>query len=115
MEDLLPPVGELPNKRGYLLLDEYGLGQLFGDPKGLKVLRKREERLLAVEVPKPLVARVTNDTRSKALRHLADSAKEKVALLRNQAAAAPSHRLGREHAHYSMLYTNASLALESLG
>ena len=113
MEDLLPPVGELPNKRGYLLLDEYGLGRLFGDAKGVKVLQKREERLLAVEIPKRLVSNVTNETRKSALHHLRDYAKEQVARLRKQAAESPSHRLGREHAHYSMLYTNASLALDT--
>lgn len=114
MEDLLPPVGELPNKRGYLLLDEFGLGLLFGASRGLTVLQKRENRLLAVEVPKPLVARMTNETREAALHHLRNHAKERVEHLRNQAMTAPSHRLGREHAHYSMLYTNASLALELL-
>jgi predicted ATPase len=114
MEDLLPPVGELPNKRGYLLLDEYGLGQLFGDSKGVKVLQKREERLLAVEIPKRLVSGVTKETREAALRYLQEHSKEQVGHLRKQAAESPSHRLGREHAHYAMLYTNASLALELL-
>ncbi|HEX5747338.1 MAG TPA: AAA family ATPase [Archangium sp.] len=114
MEDLLPPVGELPNKRGYLLLDEFCLGLLFDDPKGVKVLQKREGRLLAVEIPKSLVSRVTDKTREAALRHLRNHAMEQVVNLRSQAEATPSHRLGREHAHFSMLYTNASLALESL-
>jgi predicted ATPase len=68
MEDLFPPVGELPNERGYLLFDEFGLGLLFGDSSGVKVLQKRENRLLAVEVPKRLVSRVTKDTRTGALR-----------------------------------------------
>lgn len=113
MEDLFPPVGELPNERGYLLLDEFGLGLLFGDPKGVKVLQKRENRLLAAEIPKPLVARVTKDTREKALQHLRDYAKEQVSRIRSEVMPSPSHRKGREHAHYSILFTNASLALES--
>jgi hypothetical protein len=49
-----------------------------------------------------------------ALSHLRNYAKEQVVRLRNQTTPAPSHRLGREHAHYSMLFTNASLALESV-
>jgi len=114
MEDLFPPVGELPNERGYLLLDESGLGLLFGDPKGVKVLPKRENRLLAVEIPKPLVARVTPQTREAALRYIRDHAKEQVSRIRSAVTTAPSHRVGREHAHYSMLFTNASLALESV-
>lgn len=114
MEDLLPPVGELPNKRGYLILDELGLGLLFGDPRGIKLLQKREERLLAVEIPKSLLSRATRETRDAALRHLRKHAEEQVKHLRHQATTTSSHRLGREHAHYSMLYTNASLALESL-
>lgn len=114
MEDLFPPVGELPNERGYLLLDEFGLGLLFGDPKGPRVLQKRENRLLAVEIPKPLVARVTPQTREAALRYIRDHAKEQVSRIRSAVTPAPSHRVGREHAHYSMLFTNASLALESV-
>lgn len=114
MEDLFPPVGELPNERGYLLLDEFGLGLLFGDPKGPRVLQKREDRLLAVEIPKPLVARVTPQTREAALRYIRDHAREQVSRIRSAVTPAPSHRMGREHAHYSMLFTNASLALESV-
>lgn len=114
MEDLFPPVGELPNERGYLLLDEFGLGLLFGDPKGPKVLQKKENRLLAVEIPKALVSRVTPETRANALRYVRDHAKEQVGRIRSAATTAPSHRVGREHAHYSMLFTNASLALESV-
>ena len=114
MEDLLPPVGELPNKRGYLLLDEFGLGLLFNAPNEIKRLQKHDGRLMAVEISKPLVARVSNNTREAALSHLQRDAKEQVRRLREQALEAPSHRLGREHAHFSMLYTNASLALEVL-
>ncbi|WP_169787064.1 class I SAM-dependent methyltransferase [Hyalangium minutum] len=113
MEDLILPVGELPNERGYLLLDDFGLGRLFGDPKGIKLLQKRDDRLLAVEIPKSLVSRVTPETRASALRHIRDHARVEVNRIRSKATAAPSHRLGREHAHYSMLFTNASLALEA--
>jgi Fe-S cluster assembly ATPase SufC len=114
MEDLFPPVGELPNERGYLLLDEFGLGLLFGDPKGVKLLEKRENRLMAVEIPKQLISQVTRDTRKAALTYLRDYAKEQVIRLRSQEKPTPSHRVGREHAHYSMLFTNACLALEAI-
>jgi SAM-dependent methyltransferase len=114
MEDLLPPVGELPNKRGYLMLDEFGLGLLFGNPQGVRVIQKREGRLLAAEIPKALLSRATPQTREAALTHLRNFSEERVGQLRADAAKSPSHRLGREHAHYAMLYTNASLALSSL-
>ncbi|NVJ14103.1 methyltransferase domain-containing protein [Myxococcus sp. AM010] len=114
MEDLLPPVGELPNKRGYLLLDEFGLGLLFDAPKSVKVLQKRENRLLAAAIPKALLSRVTPETRSSALEHLMSFSRERVEQIRAEVSNSPSHRLGREHAHYAMLYTNASIALTSL-
>ena len=45
--------------------------------------------------------------------HLRNYAKEQVVRLRNEETATPLHRVGREHAHYSTLFTNANPVLES--
>lgn len=114
IEDLLPPVGELPNMWGYLVLDHCGFETLFSAHGFIKAVESKRDRLLAIEVQRQYVEGVDNDSIRKALEYLKNKAKEEIIQLRSIASDKRTHHTGRKHAHYTMLHTNASLALERL-
>lgn len=114
IEDLLPPVGELPNMWGYLILDHCGFETLFSAHRLIKKVESKNDRLLAIEIQRQHVERVDNDSIRKALEYLKNKAKEEVTRLRAVPSDKRTHHTGRQHAHYAMLHTNASLALERL-
>jgi energy-coupling factor transporter ATP-binding protein EcfA2/SAM-dependent methyltransferase len=114
IEDLLPPVGELPNMWGYLILDHCGFETLFSAHGSINSIESKKDRLLAIEVQRQHVERVDNDSIRKALQYLKNKAKEEIVQLRSIPTDKRTHQTGRKHAHYAMLHTNASLALERL-
>lgn len=114
IEDLLPPVGELPNMWGYLILDRCGFETLFGGPGAVRSISSQNNRLLAIEVQRQHVVRVDHTAILKAIEYLKQKAKEEILQLRAVPVNERNHHTGRRHAHYAMLHTNASLALERL-
>lgn len=114
MEDLLPPVGELPHSRGYIILDEVGLAHLFACRPQDIVLSKSDDRLLAVSIERSKLRSANENTRIKALEYVHERAKEKIVSIRKLDKRHLTHQMGRQHAHYTMLYTNAHLALADL-
>jgi SAM-dependent methyltransferase len=114
MEDLLPPVGELPHARGYIILDEVGLALLFESTPESILLEKRDDRLLAVAIPRDSVLKASDKTRRLSLEYIRNLAKEQIQFFRRLPATERTHQAGRQHAHYTMLYTNAHLTLDGL-
>ncbi|NJK32663.1 MAG: AAA family ATPase [Deltaproteobacteria bacterium] len=116
LEDQQMRVGELPHERGFLVLHREALGKLFDlDSKELGEIRQRshDQRLTIYEVPKHFLGRCTDESRRAALERVRKRALEQIELLRAKAAEpGQEHRRGREHAYYSMLHTNAVLALK---
>lgn len=114
IEDLLPPIGELPNMCGYLILDQHGFETLFEKVDMIKLKPPEEDRLLAIEVSRQSVAAVDWVKIQSALTHLRDKSEERISSLRNTDTNKRDHKTGRQHAHYTMLYTSASMALTAI-
>lgn len=114
IEDLLPPVGELPNMWGYVILDRCGVETLFGGQSFIRLVELKEDRLLAVEVTRDGARGVNHDRVRATLEYLKGKAHEEILKLRAASPDQRNHQTGRRHAHYGMLYTNASLALARL-
>lgn len=114
MEDLLPPVGELPNMWGYIILDRCGFEKLFGGQDFVQVVDSQNDRLLAIKVSRQSLQTLDNSKIMSALGYLRDKAHEEIVKLRAEPAEQRNHQTGRKHAHYTMLYTNTSLAIERL-
>ncbi len=114
IEDLLPPVGELPNMWGYIILDQCGFEVLFDKVDLIEPGPTYKDRLLAIEVSRQNVAAVGKEKMKKALTHLRDKSEERISSLRNTDTNKRDHKTGRQHAHYTMLYTSASMALTAI-
>lgn len=114
IEDLLPPVGELPNMWGYIILDHCGFEKLFGGTEAVRVIDNQNNRLLAISISRQRVQAVDNSQIKAALVYLKDKAHEEILKLRIEPAEQRNHQTGRKHAHYTMLYTNTSLAIDRL-
>lgn len=114
IEDLLPPVGELPNMWGYIILDRCGFEKLFGSPEAVRVIDNQNNRLLAIAISRQHVQAVDISQIKAALAYLKDKAHEEILKLRTEPTEQRNHQTGRKHAHYTMLYTNTSLAIDRL-
>lgn len=112
MEDSLPPIGELPDPTGYLLLDQISAQALFHTTDGVRMAdQAKGERLIALEVSQRVLKQVNREHVEGALRKIRENAFEEIKHLRSRGSEVSSYDRGRLHAHYTMLYTNASLAL----
>lgn len=114
IEDLLPPMGELPNMWGYIILDQCGFEVLFDKVDLIEPGATEKDRLLAIEVSRQNVADVGKEKTEKALTYLRDKSAERISSLRNTDTNKRDHKTGRQHAHYTMLYTSASMALTAI-
>jgi len=112
MEDSLPPIGELPDPTGYLLLDRISAQALFYSTEGVRVVdQDKGGRLIALEIDQRVLKNVSRESVDNALKKIRDCALEESKHLRSEAVQTPAYDRGRLHAHYTMLYTNACLAL----
>jgi SAM-dependent methyltransferase len=118
LEDQRMSLGELPHDQGYLVLDEADLRALFNDhTREIHFARVLDDRLSMAQVPAFFLERCTTSTVRNALESLRSRSLKGVAELRRPTAnvAKPEHRRGREHAYFTILHTNATLALAELG
>lgn len=114
MEDLLPPIGELPHAGGHLLLDLHGLKTLASAHQGIKLLAaEREGRLIAVEIPKDAISGITDDSRKQAIQYVYNRSREEAERLRSDSSDRTVES-GRKHAHFMVQLANATLILERL-
>jgi hypothetical protein len=109
-------VGELPHDKGFLVLDEVELQELFGvSNHECDALRFATvaDRLSLAQISRTILDRCNGPRVQSALGLLAKRSLDHVRRLR-RASPAPDadHRRGRAHAYYAMLHTNATLALE---
>jgi hypothetical protein len=108
---------ELPHDAGYLVLDEVELRALFGLARGADQLRYacvRNGRLSIAEVSARALRGCSSVRVNKALKKVQQRALKQIKSLRRPGARAKlklsAHQLGRLHAFYALLYTNATLA-----
>ena len=113
MEDQEPPVGELPTRNGFFVMDLEELRRLFGRTPQVQAL-VQDPRLTAFSVPKALLISGAPLAVREALDTMKDRAKTKLRELRSDASATPQTR-GRRHAFYALLFASAALALDEMG
>jgi energy-coupling factor transporter ATP-binding protein EcfA2/SAM-dependent methyltransferase len=116
MEDQEPSIGELPNKHGFLILNQGELRRLFGDDPGVNSVGAASQRLSAIFVPKDLLHKVTPHTLRDALTAVMQRSLKNVERLRANSAidADENWKNGRAHARALMMHGNAALALSEL-
>ncbi|MFY0572571.1 AAA family ATPase [Archangium lansingense] len=113
LEDQLPPVGELPHANGYVILDELALQELFRSKDAVTALHKEPDaRLTAFAINKSTLRQVTPESIGRALGKVMRRAREEIRLIREVRGEERTYQLGRKHAHFTMLYANAQLAME---
>jgi SAM-dependent methyltransferase len=113
LEDQLPSVGELPHSNGYIILDELALKALFGSSRAVLPLPpSKDGRLTAFAISRSTLPHATLHGIRQALEMVSRRAKQKIQEIRARTEKERSHQLGRQHAHYTLLYANAQLALE---
>jgi len=113
VEDHLIPVGEKAYREGFLVFDEESLRILFNinenDNFNSKPCNDREykDRLIIHFIPKQCIKRVSNQTIFNAVNNVANYALKKIVELRDRKE--KNSKYGREHAFWTMQFTNASL------
>ncbi|MFL5358968.1 AAA family ATPase [Archangium sp.] len=113
LEDQLPNVGELPHENGYVILDEFALKELFNSRSAVMALHSEQDaRLTAFAITRSALKQVTSETIGKALGKVMRRAREEIRRIRAVSMNERTYQLGRRHAHFTMLYANAQLALE---
>jgi hypothetical protein len=115
MEDQEPPVGELPTREGFVVLDLEGLRRLFGKTAAIRSVLEPNPRLTAFEIPKALLDTYSDTHLRDALEATADQAKAELRRLRAGGATGTPQSLGRRHAFFALLFASASMALDGLG
>lgn len=111
MEDQNMGLGELPTAHGFIVLDLIEIAELFNTtPQEVRKLPSaRNGRLTQVAVPYKVLGSITAKQIGLTLQLVQERAHKKVVELRGQKD--PSFQAGRLHAYFSMLYVNATLAL----
>jgi ABC-type multidrug transport system ATPase subunit len=113
LEDQLPSVGELPHANGYVILDELALMELFGAQEAVRTLSlDKKGRLTAFGIPRAFLRNASATTICKTLERVKRKAKDELRLLREAGQQQRSFQMGRLHAHYALLHSNALLALD---
>lgn len=119
VEDLRIPVGELPNHRGYFLLDTAHLRTLF-DISDVDIQAKhfvsqdarQDGRLKAHLISSQLLQRVTAETRKHAIEELGDTAKREMKKVRAEVPA--SFDAGQRYGLWSQQLANCVLYLDQV-
>ncbi|MFP2930765.1 methyltransferase domain-containing protein [Pyxidicoccus sp. 3LG] len=113
MEDQVPSVGELPHDNGYVILHDLALMELFGSKDAVTSLPSMlEGRLTAFAIPRRFLLDVTPKTIGRALHKVMSHARDGIRRIRDTRLQERSFKDGRRHAHFTLLYANAMLALE---
>ncbi|MFY0581555.1 hypothetical protein ACN28S_51380 [Cystobacter fuscus] len=113
LEDQFPSVGELPHANGYIILDDLALMELFGSQEAVRTLSlEKNGRLTAFGIPRQFLRNASASTIHKALEKVKRKAKNGLRLLREEGQERRSFQMGRLHAHYALLHSNALLALD---
>jgi predicted ATPase/SAM-dependent methyltransferase len=116
IEDLRVPVGELPNSRGFFLLDTIHLQKLFDVAHGPADTAIRshdargDDRLKAHVVSKDLVGRANRGSRIEAIKALQETSGRRLKELR--AAGDNSFKAGQLYGLWSQQYTSCALYLQ---
>lgn len=109
--------GELPHDRGFLVLDETELRELFrvttDENARLRYSLAHDGRLSLAEIPREFLVRCDEGSIRNALESLRERSRDEIAGLRRRDSQSSPHQRGRLHAFYALLHTNATLALES--
>ncbi|AMV48258.1 AAA family ATPase [Paraburkholderia caribensis] len=118
VEDQRIPVGEKAHEHGFLVLDTSHLRTLFrvtnGDMDGGRFCvddARSDGRLKAHLIAKPLLARITSESRRSAILQVQETAKENIRLLRSKA---PTYANGQLNGFWTQQFANASLLLAEL-
>jgi energy-coupling factor transporter ATP-binding protein EcfA2/SAM-dependent methyltransferase len=118
IEDLRVPVGELPNARGFFLLDTIHLQKLFNastqeEFDGIRAHDARGDgRLKAHIIPKQLVGQATAKSRTRAIEALRETAIRELKDLRGSADS--SYKAGHLNGLWSQQFANCSLYLQTV-
>ena len=113
LEDQLPSVGELPHANGYIILDDLALMELFGAREAVRTLSvEKQGRLTAFGIPKAFLRKASTQAIGKALEKVKRKAKDELRRLREGGQERRSFQMGRLHAHYALLHSNALMALD---
>ncbi|RKG90694.1 methyltransferase domain-containing protein [Corallococcus sp. CA049B] len=113
VEDQLPSVGELPHEGGYIIMDELALKHLFGSQDAVRTVSiERDGRLTAFGIARNHLLKATTQTLEKAILQVKSHALSQLRQIRDTRMNGRSMRVGRKHAHFTMLYANAHLASE---
>jgi hypothetical protein len=110
-------VGELPHDQGYLVLDEIELCSLLDlDPDAgqLRYSDLRDGRLTLAEIPLEVLSGCSTERLRGALAQVQVHSLDAIRSLRDPGSEMQEHHRGRLHAFYSLLHTNATLALDEL-
>lgn len=116
MEDQRMTIGELPTAHGFVVLDAIEVAALFGARPGEDVRELPTAyggRLTQIVVAARVVRNSSAATIASALDHVQRRARAEVEKLRDENA--QSFQAGRQHAYYSMLHLNATLARRAFG
>lgn len=118
VEDLRIPMGERPNNRGFFLFDTRHIHSLFDartedDRAAIRVSSARNGRLKAHVIPIRFAQQVTNETRTKAIQQLQETAVLELERLRR--IQTPDFRSGQELGLWSQQLANCYLYLRSSG
>jgi ABC-type cobalamin/Fe3+-siderophores transport system ATPase subunit len=120
VEDYQIPTGELAHKHGFLLLDESELKALFAWKEADigNFIRDSEQdhrykdRLVMHWIAQPLLERVTDETRRKAITTLKDNANDAIDRLQNKSVITETFSRGHQIALASQTFTNAARWIE---
>jgi hypothetical protein len=118
VEDLRIPIGELPNPRGFFLLDTIHIQQLFNATTSELVNsilvhdERGDGRLKAHVVPKRLVESMTATTRTQALEALRETSLRRIKELRQSTDR--SFKSGQLNGLWSQQYVNCCLYLQGI-
>ena len=118
VEDFRIPVGELPNPRGFFLLNTIHLQKLFkiAEQSELGLIHahdaRGDDRLMAHVIPKTLLPRLSASTRKEAIEALRSTCKRK--LMEQRQANDVSYKAGHMNALWSQQYVNCALYLDSM-
>lgn len=105
MEDQRLPRGELPHKRGYVVLDPQEVQTLFGLAQPPKVYSERDGRLSAIEVPRSALGGICPESVLGVLERVKERAAAEMEALRGQDAS--DGRKGRAYAFFALMYVFA--------
>jgi len=118
VEDFRLPVGELPNPRGFFLLNKLHLQRLFGLSKESELNlisghdARGDGRLLAHVIPRHLLARLSAESRKAAIVALQSTCAQNLKSQRQDGSS--SYKAGQLNALWSQQYVNCALYLQTM-